>query len=245
MKVEYYKEYSHELGRDMEFKVYGHAGRPCLVFPAQAGKFFDFENFKIVEAISDFIEAGRIQLFCIDSLDGETFCAQGDPRGRMEHHERWVRYICNEMVGRIKEINGYVYDRIMTTGCSMGAYHAVTFLLRRPDLFDKCLAMSGIYEVDSFLPGYHDDLTYENSPAQFITNLSFDHPYMDMYESCEIVICVGKGKWEEECIASTQRMQKAFESRGIEAWIDYWGYDVDHDWPWWRKQMPYFLQFMC
>ena len=41
MKVEYYKEYSHELNRDMEFKVFGHAGKPCLVFPSQDGRFFD------------------------------------------------------------------------------------------------------------------------------------------------------------------------------------------------------------
>ena len=106
MKIEYYKEYSYELGRDMEFKVYGHAGRPCLVFPAQAGRFFDFENFKMVEAISDYIEAGRIQLFCIDSIDGETFCNEyADPRARILLHERWVAYVCNEMAPRIRQIN--------------------------------------------------------------------------------------------------------------------------------------------
>ena len=44
MKIEYFKEYSHCLNRDMEFKVYGHMGIPCLVFPAQDGRFYDFEN---------------------------------------------------------------------------------------------------------------------------------------------------------------------------------------------------------
>jgi esterase/lipase superfamily enzyme len=27
----------------------------------------------------------------------------------------------------------------------------------------------------------------------------------------------------------------------VPAWFDYWGYDVNHDWPWWRRQLPYFL----
>ena len=45
MRVEYFKEYSNCLNRDMEFKVYGHAGVPLLVFPAQDGRFYDFENF--------------------------------------------------------------------------------------------------------------------------------------------------------------------------------------------------------
>ena len=39
MHTAYYKEYSHSLGRDMEFMVYGHSGKPCVVFPAQDGRF--------------------------------------------------------------------------------------------------------------------------------------------------------------------------------------------------------------
>ena len=45
MQTTYYKEYSTNLGRDMEFKVYGHGGKPCIVFPCQNGRFFDFESF--------------------------------------------------------------------------------------------------------------------------------------------------------------------------------------------------------
>ena len=39
MNTEYYKEYSQALHRDMEFKVYGHGGRPVLAFPSQSGRF--------------------------------------------------------------------------------------------------------------------------------------------------------------------------------------------------------------
>ena len=41
MKVEYFKEYSVNLSRDMEFKVFGHSGRLVLVFPSQDGRFYD------------------------------------------------------------------------------------------------------------------------------------------------------------------------------------------------------------
>ena len=44
MQIRYYKEYSRYLNRDMEFKVYGHAGRPILIFPCQSGRFFDWED---------------------------------------------------------------------------------------------------------------------------------------------------------------------------------------------------------
>ena len=25
---------------------------------------------------------------------------------------------------------------------------------------------------------------------------------------------------------------------------DFWGYDVEHDWPWWKKQIRYFLPYL-
>ena len=55
MKTEYYKEYSQNLGRDMEFKVYGHSGRPFLVFPSQDGRFFDYENNGMIDAAKDYM----------------------------------------------------------------------------------------------------------------------------------------------------------------------------------------------
>ena len=44
MQIRYYKEYSRFLNRFMEFKVYGHAGRPIVIFPCQSGRFFDWED---------------------------------------------------------------------------------------------------------------------------------------------------------------------------------------------------------
>jgi esterase/lipase superfamily enzyme len=28
----------------------------------------------------------------------------------------------------------------------------------------------------------------------------------------------------------------------VPATFDYWGYDVDHDWPWWRRMLPHQLE---
>lgn len=44
MEMQYFKEYSPELGRDMECKLYGHAGRPMLYIPCQDGRFFDLKT---------------------------------------------------------------------------------------------------------------------------------------------------------------------------------------------------------
>ena len=51
MKEEYFKEYSNRLQRDMEFKVYGHAGKPVVVFPPGDGRFWHYELHGMVELV--------------------------------------------------------------------------------------------------------------------------------------------------------------------------------------------------
>ena len=247
MKIEWFKEYSHCLDRDMEFKVYGHAGRPILVFPAQNGRFFDFENFGMVNTVEHYINNGQIQLFCCDSIDPESWSGEGLDNGyRTFMMEQWYYYIVNELVPRIFEINaqgnnGYNHDGIITTGCSMGATHAVNFMFRRPDIFSGTIALSGYYDSDLFFGDYHDDILYRNSPIQYLQGMSYDHPYVEMYRHCQIVLCCGQGAWEDDMIRSTTRMKELLDYKDIPAWIDFWGYDVNHDWDWWQIQLPYFI----
>lgn len=242
MKVEYFKEYSQCLNRDMEFKVYGHTGMPILVFPAQNGRFYDFEGFGMVDSVASFIEEGQIQLFCCDSIDGESWSDQyGDPARRIYNHEQWYYYICDELVPMIHQIN-HSNEPILTTGCSMGATHALNFMLRRPDLFKGTIAMSGYYDSDLFFDNYVDELVYNNSPIKYIEGMSYDHPFVEKYRHMPIIISCGQGAWEDDMLRSIYRIKELFEAKDIPAWIDLWGYDVNHDWPWWRRQFPYFLK---
>lgn len=249
MKIEYYKTYSRHLNRDMEFKVYGHGGKPCLIFPSQDGRFFDYENNGMIEASQAFIEQGKIQFYCVDSIDGETWSnLEGDPRTRIELHERYYNYIIEEVVPYIHDLsfkaNGFYPSGLMTSGNSMGGAHSTNFFLRRPDIFDCLLSLSGIYQADFFFDNYHDDLVYMNSPVDYMKNLPLNHPYIDLYNRSQIILCVGQGDWESDMIKSTHALQDIFEEKGIHAWIDYWGYDVAHDWSWWKQQLPYFLSFI-
>ena len=63
----YYKEWSTVLGREMEFKVYGHAGVPVLALPARGGRFYDWENNGMPDAIAQLLNEGKVQLFCAES----------------------------------------------------------------------------------------------------------------------------------------------------------------------------------
>lgn len=67
---------------------------------------------------------------------------------------------------------------------------------------------------------------------------------MELYRNSEIVLCCGQGAWEQEMENSMHQMEAIFADKHIDVWIDFWGYDVSHDWYWWKKQIDYFLQFM-
>lgn len=69
MEVQYFKDYSPALNRDMECKVYGHRGRPVLFIPCQDGRFFDFENYRMTDVWSPWIESGQVMVFAIDTID--------------------------------------------------------------------------------------------------------------------------------------------------------------------------------
>lgn len=245
MEIRYFKHWSSYLGRDMEFKVYGHAGKPVMFIPCQSGRFFDFENYKMVDYWAKWIEEGRCTVYSVDTIDDIAYAAQGmDCRWRIENHERWYNYIVNEMVPTIKHLSGerMGYDQsIMTFGCSMGAMHAANLFFRRPDLFDCVFAISGLYDSKMFFGDYMDDLLYQNTPVEYISNMPWDHPYINMYNERKMVIVVGQGAWEGPLVDSTRWLESVLRNKGINARIEYWGYDVDHDWPWWYKMVEHYV----
>ncbi len=239
MRIEYRKEWSESLKRDMEWKEYGEGEHTILAIPSQDGRFFDWENYQMVDTLSPWIDSGKIRLVCCDTIDKETWSnLSGDNRWRIEQHERWYTYIIDELVAHCRRWEG---ETMIVTGCSLGAFHAANFFFRRPDLFDSLIAMSGLYHSRYGFPDYNDDLTYANSPQDFIKGMPDNHPWIDIYRRRRIIICIGQGRWEEETLESTRQLDTILAEKHVPAWFDYWGYDVDHDWPSWRNELAYFM----
>ncbi len=71
------KIYSDALGREMEYIRYGSSGKPFFAVPSQDGRYFDFANFGMVDAVADYIEQGRIQIISFDTIDKETWSNEG------------------------------------------------------------------------------------------------------------------------------------------------------------------------
>ena len=208
-----------------------------LFIPCQNGRFFDFENYRMTDTWAPWIESGQVTVFAIDTLDIETWSAGGDAYHRVRRHEQWMRYIVDEMVPFIESVAGR--RDIIAFGCSLGATHAVNLYFRFPDQFTGLLALSGIYSADFGFGGYMDEVVYRNSPVHYLHDMPLGHPYIKKYNRNQGIICVGQGDWEVP--ETTRMLDTVFRSKGINVWVDYWGHDVAHDWPWWYKQVEYFV----
>lgn len=99
MNREYHQWYSHRLHRDMELLVFGHAGAKVLVFPTRCGRFYEYEEMGLVEALRHKIDQGFLQLYCVDSIDEESFyCCWNHPADRVHRHMQYESYLLHEVL---------------------------------------------------------------------------------------------------------------------------------------------------
>ncbi len=247
MEVKYYKTYSENLQREVEYKTYGQEGRGVLVFPSQDQRFYEWEDNGMIEVLSPMIEAGLFHLICCDSIDKETWSVVNDnPNANVDYqplidlHESWFRYITEELIPAVG--NG---EKLIVTGCSMGGYHAGNVFFRRPDLFDTILSLSGLFHADYFFPGFDESdatsLIFRNSPLHYLPTQNDPHLLNEQYRNKQIILCCGQGDYEEITCASTLRLGQLLAEKNIPAKVDIWGYDVNHSFDWWRKQALYFF----
>src|SRR5258708_19616501 len=163
MNREYHRWFSPSLERDMELLVFGHAGARVLVFPTSMGRFFQWEDTGMVAELSEHLERGWIQLFCVDSVDGESWYAKWKPPAeRAWRQEQYDRYILNEVLPFAKQLNSNPF--LMSAGTSFGAYHAANFASRHPELPHRPIALTLFYYITQFTHSYSDAISYSTHP---------------------------------------------------------------------------------
>jgi esterase/lipase superfamily enzyme len=214
---EYHKWFSPALGRDMELMLLGHGGTRVLIFPTRCGRFFDYENFGIVEGLRDRVEAGLLQLVCVESLDDETFyCKSRHPADRLYRHSQYEAYLLYEVLPMSHRRNPA--SAVIAHGCSLGAYHAVNLAFRYPERFVKVVALSGRYDLttpiedfDGLLDGYFDEAVYFNMPSQYIPNLR-DYDFLIRLRNLHIVLVVGQ---DDPFLPNNRHLSEHLRRQGV------------------------------
>jgi esterase/lipase superfamily enzyme len=220
----------------MELLWFGHAGRPMIWFPTSKGRFYQNEDFGLVAAVGDHVDAGRLQIACVDSVDAESFYAEDRPPAeRIARHDQYDRYIAQEVVPFAQHKAGGG-SKLGTLGASFGAYHAVNFGLRHPDICDQAVGFSGKYDIHSFLDGYWDDTCYFHCPTAYVANM--DGEWIGKLSRMDIAIVTGE---TDNILEGSRQMIGILQSKGIRHRGDIWRAPYGHDWPWWKEQIRYYV----
>jgi esterase/lipase superfamily enzyme len=224
MHREYHRWHSPKLDREMELLVFGHAGARVIVFPTRCGRFYEYEDFGLVGAIADRIEKGWLQLYCIDSVDSESFyCNWCWPGDRIRRHVAYERYVLDEVIPLSHYKNPV--SSLMTHGASLGAFHAVNIALRHPGVFRKAVAFSGRYDLSvgvadfrDLFDGHFDEHIYYHSPNRFVPNIQ-DPWLLDSLRRVEVVLTIGA---EDPFLGSTQELAHHLSTKGVPHQLHIW-----------------------
>lgn len=235
MNREYHKWHSPSLNRDMEMLVFGHSGARCLVFPTSQGRFYEWEDRRMMQALADPIERGELQIYCVDSVDSESwYCYWAHPSGRAIRHTQYDSYLYHEVMPFSKSRNSNPF--VITVGASFGAYHAMTFGLKHPDIVDRIIALSGLYDIRRFTGGYSDENVYFHNPMEFIPNES-DPGRLAWLRRLDIIMATGK---EDRLMQYARDLSHTLWAKGIgNAFREWDGWA--HDWPYWTKMLQLYI----
>ncbi|MFJ6323153.1 MULTISPECIES: esterase family protein [unclassified Rhizobium] len=242
MNREYLRWYSQRLERDMELLVFGHAGAKVLMFPTRDGRFWQYEQIGLVASLAEKLNAGHLQLYCIEGLAGETFYSSGrHPSERIRRHRAFEEYILNEVLPLMAEKNGH--ECTIVHGCSLGAFQAASLVFRHPHLFRKLVAFSGRYDltmrVESFMDlfdGYYDNDIYFHTPTHFLPGLACECQ-LERLRQIDIVLTIGDA---DPFIDNNRHLSRLLADKGVNHRLHVWDGRA-HRAGAWRRMAPLYI----
>ena len=235
MHREHVRWFSPRLDRDMDLLVFGHAGARVLVFPSSMGRFFEWEDQGMIGALGEQLERGWLQLYCVDSVDAESWYAKyKHPAERAAYHGRYDAYLRDEVLPLMESRNPNPF--LITTGASFGAYHALAFALRHPHLVSRAIGLSGVYDIREVTDGYTDQYVYPYNPAEFILNET-DPDRLAAMHRLDIVLAIGQ---DDSLRGNSEYFSGRLWSQGIWHALRIWD-GWAHDWPYWRQMIRTYI----
>jgi len=230
---EYHKWFSPSLQREMEILMFGKAGIPVLVFPTLRGRFYEYEDKGMVALFEEQCNNGEVQVFCVDSIDGESWCNfDAPPIERPRRHITYEQYIIEEVLPFIKEKN--ISEELIVHGCDFGGYHSLNFTLRHPEYVTACISIGGNFDIRQYVYGFFDDSCYYNSPLDFLPNIQDEAILSQLRENVRFTFATGENDF---ALASNVQISRIMASKNIPHWLDIWRDGTGHDWQWWKKMV--------
>ena len=240
MKRELSGWFSPALQKEMPIASYGDYGFALLLVPTAAADYLEYERFQLMDILAPYINSGKVRVFSVNSINNESWLNNEiEGAHKAIRHNQFNEYIYNEVDPFIKNATSWETP-IITCGASFGALHSMNLFLKRPDLINGVIAMSGVYDLSEYTKGYFDEQVYFNSPFHYMPNLT-DHSILEnIRKSPNIHILTGSGDYEDPNASGA--FASMLYNKGINYELDTWGVDWKHDWPTWRAMLPHYLE---
>lgn len=235
MNREHHRWHSPSLRREMDLLVFGHSGARVLVFPTSMGRFYEWEDQGMIGALGEQIERGWLQLYCVDSVDAESWYAKHlHPHDRVRRQEEYEVYLLHEVLPLSRQKNGDPF--LIATGASFGAFHAVNFAFRHPWHVGRVLGLSGLYDLREIAGGHSDDRVYFHNPAEFVRH-EHDWGRLDALRRIDVILAIGR---TDPNARDSERFSATLWEKGLPHALRMWD-GWAHDWPYWRQMIVKYI----
>jgi esterase/lipase superfamily enzyme len=219
----------------MELLLFGHAGARVLIFPTSKGRFYEWEDRGMMDVLGEHLAQGWLQICCVDSYDAESWYAWWKhPAERAWGQELYDRYLVNEVHPFTVQRNPNPF--LMTLGASFGAYHAANFAFRHPELVGRVIGMSGIYDIEHWTDGFHNETVYFHNPTDFLPNEQDPHR-LDCLRRMDIILAAGR---DDPLRQNSEALSTILWNKDIGNALRLWD-GWAHDWPWWRQMVSHYI----
>jgi esterase/lipase superfamily enzyme len=219
----------------MELLIFGHSGARVLVFPTSKGKYYEWEDRGMIRALSHQINNGWLQVYCVDSVDTESWYAQHKhPGARAWRQEEYQNYLLYEVLPLSKHKNQNPF--LITAGASFGAYQAVNFALRYPHRGGRPSGMSGIYDMSRWSESYHGEFVYRNNPCWYIPQ-EHDWGRLQALRHLDIILAVGR---DDSVRGNNEHLSSLLWQKEVGNALRLW-HGWSHDWPYWLQMIQLYI----
>jgi esterase/lipase superfamily enzyme len=238
MHKEIHHWFSPSLQKEMPVAVYGHYGFALVMIPTAGADYLEYERFGLIDQLRSQIDEGKLKVYSINSINLESWMnKEMEGAHKAIRHNQFNQYVFEEVIPFVRNSTSNE-TTIITCGASFGALHSMNVFLKRPDLINGVIAMSGVYDLMEYTSGFYDEQVYYNSPIHYIPNLN-DHSILEKIRAGRVIMATGSGNHEDP--EANRRFSGVLHSKSIPHELEVWGNDIHHDWPTWKKMLPHFI----
>jgi esterase/lipase superfamily enzyme len=212
--------------------IYGDSGTPIIGFPTRGKGSDQWEECGMTGAIEYQLENGFNQLFCVESVDNESFLNEKiEPHKRLLRHEQYEDYIIEEIIPYIREQNSIQY--LITAGVDLGGYHAINFALKHPGEFNKAIGISGPYDLRKLFDDFYSDTLYYNSPIDFLPNITEEKLLKKIKKVDYRLISYANDERKDQA----NKLDSILRKKNIEHHLDIWEDSSEEEWDLWNQML--------